>query len=356
MKLKTLMNKIESIYPLSLAEEWDNVGLQVGDPQKEVQKILTVLEVTDEVIKEAEEKGIDLIVAHHPLIFKEPIMNLNYNKNKKLIELIKNDIALYVMHTNIDIAYGGMNDWLCELLKINKPEILKITKKEPISKMEIEVNPIYMETILELLNKLGISKTNNNDENFLMGPKIKRFKKSGNKEVKEIDVVILSFAVTEEQIFLVKKALNQLKKENNIKTFIDIIPLKYAFHNYGIGRIGNIKTQTLEDYAKYISNKLDVEGVKFVGSREKLIKKVAICGGSGSSLIENAYYKKCDVLITGDVGFHDAQKALELGIAIIDVGHYMEIIFNDVMAEFLNMFNGIEAYPSEINTNPFEVL
>lgn len=358
MILKKLMDKIEKIYPLELAEEWDNCGLQIGEPNQNIENILTVLEITEAVVEEALEKNIDLIVAHHPLILFDSIKVFNFSKSRdQLIQkLIKNDIALYVMHTNVDIASGGMNDWLAQELKIKNTNILSVTHKTDLFKVSIEINGDHVDELLGILNELGISKSRSNRQNLLMSPKIKRFQRNNNNKIHEIDVVVVEFNSTEEEFFTLKHYFKKLKYEKKINITYDITPLKFLSISNGIGRYGDIKPQTLEDFANKISRNFKVEDIRIVGSREKIIKKVAVVGGSGKKYIKDAYYKKCDVLVTGDLSFHDAQYALSLGISLIDAGHYLEIIFNDAMEEFLRMFDQIKVFSSEIDTNPFEKL
>lgn len=357
MKLNQLIKKIEEYYPVDLAEEWDNVGLQIGDKFKEVKNILTVLEITPEVLEEALETEADLIVAHHPLILKNPLYNLDYNvgNNRIIKELIKNDIALYVMHTNVDIANNGMNDWLAEILGITNTSILSITKRKALSKVELEVAPEQMELIIDELITLGISKTKSNRQNLTMGPKVKRYQKNNSKDVTEIDVVIISFNANDEQLKEIKYRLDELKYKSSINTRLSIVELKYGSIPYGIGRVGFIKPIALENLASKIKSIFDTEDIRIVGSREKIVQKVGIIGGSGSSYIQEAKRKNCDVLITGDIGFHAAQEAAALGMGLIDAGHYIEIIFNDAIAAFLNVIDEeIIAIASEIDTNPFE--
>ncbi len=359
MKLFQIVNKIEEFYPKHLAMDWDKIGLQLGKKDKEVKSILTALEITDEVIQEAKEKKVDLIIAHHPLIFNS-ISNLNYDDplNKKIIELISLDIAVYVVHTNIDVAYGGLNDWLCEVLKIQKTKIFDKTKSLGLYSLEVEVDVKFVEIILEVLPKLGLGINKKGNENYLMSPKIKRFKnKKVNKSI-EKDTVIIEMIATKDQIVLFKQYSKALKKQKNISLNIKVFKLEGQEISYGLGRVGFVKPQTLESLSSSISKTFNQKDIKIVGSREKIIKKVAILGGSGGDykLIQKAKDMGCDAYITGDVNFHQAQYAKDLGISIIDASHYIEIIFNDGMCKFLKLLDGIKVFSSEVDSNPFEVL
>ncbi|MFV0289019.1 MAG: Nif3-like dinuclear metal center hexameric protein [Mycoplasmatales bacterium] len=352
MVLKDIITNIERIYPRYLAEDWDNVGLQIGSLNKEVKNVLTALEITEAVVEEAIQKQIDVIVVHHPIIFK-PLTNLYYDEaqNKKIIKLIKHDIAVYAAHTNIDIARGGMNDWLGEIIGLDKGKILKTTKRYALFNAEIQVNLKDIEVILNILPKVGIG-VNKKKYNYLMSPKVQRYK--GIKQEKEKDIVVIEVLIQENQIYDLKNILHQLRIKQHILTTLDLYENKNKAIAYGIGRIGYIQPKTLEDLTYFIAQKFKIDNIRFVGSREKVIKKVAVVGGSGASYIKEAHKKGCDVLITGDIGFHAAQEALDLGISLIDATHYIEIVFNDGMAEFLKFFEELNVYASEIDTNPFE--
>ncbi len=359
MKLFQIINKVEEFYPKHLAMDWDNIGLQLGDKNKEIKSILTALEITSDVIQEAKEKKVDLIIAHHPLIFN-PIKDLNYNdpQNKKIIDLISSDIAVYVAHTNIDIAYGGLNDWLCEVLQIQKVKLFEKTSSLSLYSLEVEVDVNNTEIILEVLPKLGLGINRKGNENYLMSPRIKRFKNRKSNKSIEKDTVIIETVATKDQILLFKKYSKALKIQKNISLNIKIFKLEGQEISYGLGRVGYVKPQTLECLSNYINKTFNQQDIKIVGSREKIIKKVAIVGGSGGdyALIKKAKDMGCDAYITGDISYHQAQYAKDLNISMIDASHYIEIIFNDGMSKFLKLLDGIKVFSSEVDSNPFEVL
>ena len=127
MKLRKIIDIIEAKYPLNLSYDWDNVGLLVGDFDSDIKKVMTVIEANEDVIDEAIEKGADLIVTHHPFIFgKLNRVNTGDLKGKLIRKLIKNDVAVYSMHTNFDIAFDGLNDYFMELIGINETEVLDV--------------------------------------------------------------------------------------------------------------------------------------------------------------------------------------------------------------------------------------
>lgn len=259
-KIIKYMNELAPEY---LAEDWDNVGLLVGNKYSTVKKVLVALDCIDSVIDEAIELGANLIVTHHPLIFK-PIKKINSDTlNGIIYKLIQNNISLYSAHTNFDIADGGTNDILANKLGLKNIEILDIT-----------------------------------DE--------------GSKQ-------------------------------------------------YGIGRLGVLdKDTTFLEYAKNIKQILNLSSMNIIGDIDKKIKKVALCTGSGSEYLVKAYEKGADLYISGDVKFHDAQKAQELGICWIDATHYAsENIAMPILAKYLqehSQLNNwqIEVFVSNINGQPFK--
>lgn len=267
MKLNDIITKIENKYPLNLAYDWDNVGLIVGDFDSDIKKIMTVLEANESVIDEAIDKNIDLIVTHHPFIFGKMNKITTENLKGKLIhKLIKNNISIYSMHTNFDIAFDGLNDYFMEIMEIKNTKVLN------------EIN---------------------SDEDYCSG-KV-----------------------------------------------------------YGLGRIGEIeKKVTLRELCIKLKNTLKADSLRVVGDLEKEISKVAVVTGSGSEFAKLALNEGADVILTGDVKYHEAQDILDMGMNLIDCGHFdSEDIFKDVMSDFLkNEFKDIEVMKSEINLNPFNIV
>lgn len=250
----TFKNIFEQLYPKNLAYEWDNVGLQVGTLNKEITNILLSLDLTIEVVEEAITKKANLIVVHHPLIFSAmKSVNTDTFKGKIIEKLIKNDITLYVAHTNFDISNFGMNQILANMLQLKNLTIL--------------------------------------DE------------------------------ITEEE---------------------------------GLGLIGEISTTSMIDYINIVKKTFNIDNARFIGDMNKKVTKVAISGGSGSSNIYKAKFKKADLYISGDLTYHHALDCKAIGLNALDVGHNIEKHF---MVELRNILldKGISVTIeiSSINTNPY---
>lgn len=357
MKLSKIIKNFELFYPQHLAEDWDNVGLQIGDANKEVNKILTVLEVTEDVIDEAIEKEVDLIVCHHPLIFK-PIKSLAYNNShtNKIISLIKNDIALYAAHTNVDTANNGMNDWLGSVLGLERVRPLAIERFEEYLHISIEIGKGQIDEVIDLLSEIGSGEREDVLQKVTVTPTTS-FKAYQQDHQVHDNMCIINAFILETEIPVLKRLMKNYNMKHKQSTiFYTATRTENMRKQYGIGRIGLIKPKTLESLAADIKLKFDIDGVKIVGSRETIISKVAIVGGSGSDYIASAIKAGADVLITGDTSYHQAQHALENNICLIDAGHHLEIIFNDIMRDFIALITEEVVLSSEIDSNPYEVI
>ncbi|WP_300276091.1 Nif3-like dinuclear metal center hexameric protein [Peptacetobacter sp.] len=267
MKLNDIITKIENKYPLNLAYEWDNVGLIVGDLSSDIKKIMTVLEANESVVDEAIDKNVNLIVTHHPFIFgKIKKITTDDYKGKLIHKLIKNNISIYSMHTNFDIAFDGLNDYFMKIMEIKNTKVLD--------------------------------------------------------------------------------------KIDSYQDYCD-------GETYGLGRIGELEESIkLKDLCNKIKKILKADSLRVVGDLEKEISKVAVVTGSGSEFAKLALNEGADVILTGDVKYHDAQDVLDMGMNLVDCGHFdSEDIFKDVMSDFLkNEFKDIEVMKSEINLNPFNIV
>ncbi len=349
MKLIKLIDILEFFYPTDLAESWDNVGLQIGDERANVNRVMTTLEITNDVIDEAIERDADLIICHHPLIFK-PIKNLNFKspQSRMITKLIKNNIAVYVMHTNVDISSNGMNDWLAQVLELKNISILKTLKVKNYKKVCMEVPKNSLNQAIDILNLSGCGQKADvlSQHNIV----------EKERNIRMLDEQTRNEKYYEVSSFILEENLISLRQNVDNKFPYQVYNIDNINQVFGLGRIGTIKPMSLEHFANKIKDLFSLDHVRFVGDREDIIRKIAIVGGSGSDFIIDAKLKGCDAIITGDVGFHDAQLALASKINIIDPGHNIEIIFNDVMADFINLFDEVDCFASEVDTNPFEVI
>ena len=365
MKLNDLIKQIEKKYPLSLAYDWDNVGLLVGDFESEIKKVLVTLEANENVIDEAIENNVDLIVTHHPFIFKK-INKINTRdlKGRLIHKLIKNDIALYSMHTNFDIAFDGLNDYFMEIMGFKNTKILDVTNSQTLYKLAVYVPKTHELVLREALGEAGAGYIGNYSHCTFNTRGIGTFKPDENTnpfigtvgQIEEVEEVKIETIVP--QSILQKTIDKMLKAHPYEEVAYDIYKLENKGESVGLGRYASLDVQTnLQALCEKIKLKLNMNHIRVVGDLNTKIKKVAVVTGAGSDMVRLAKSKNCDVIITGDVKYHEAQDALDMGMTIVDCGHFdTEDIFKDVMKRFLDSVEGVEIIRSEINLNPFIII
>lgn len=330
MKLSKIINILELLFPKNLAEKWDNSGLQIGDQNSEINKILLALDVNDSVVNIAVEKKYDLILTHHPFIFN-PLKSINIGdkKGKIIKELIKNNINLYTMHTNLDVCSNGVNLALAQKLEIIDYKLLSINNEKNLYKLYLYVPIDHAEFMRQKLFEVKAGQIGDYDYcsfNFngmaTFYPREESDPYIGYKnEINYVDETKIEIIVEGAKINKIKEII--YKYHPYEEPAFDIIKLENIKEIYGYGGIGNITECNLLDYAKKVKENLKCSNVKlYCNDINKNVQRIAFCGGSGSSFIDNAIRKKADVFITGDLKYHDIQHALDYNLAIIDAGHY----------------------------------
>jgi len=358
MKLIKIIECLENWAPPILQEEYDNSGLIIGNPNNEIKGILVTLDCTEEILNEAINKKCNLIISHHPIIFDgiKKLNGSNYVENF-IIKAIKNDISVYSLHTNLDNIINGVNKKIAEKIKLNNIKILK-KKNDILSKIEFYTPKIHKEKILKKLFELGAGKIGNyNSCSFQVLGKGTYIPKKDSRPYKgSLNKLENSDEVKVELIYQnhIEDILIQTLKENHpydeVAFFIS--KLNNTSNKIGSGIIGDLKVDTsfLLDNLK---NKFNLKYIKHSKLIKKKVKKIAICGGSGSFLIENAIKSKADVFITSEVKYHDFFKS-ENKIIIVDIGHYeSEQFTKELIFEYLNKkLINIAIHLSKINSNP----
>ena len=365
MKLNDLIKKIENKYPLNLAYDWDNVGLLVGDFDMNVEKVLVVLEANEKVIDEAIENNIDLIITHHPFIFKKMNkINTMDLKGKLIHKLIKNDIALYSMHTNFDIAYDGLNDYFMKLMGFENSKVLEVTNTETLYKLAVYVPNTHVDKVKNALSDAGAGHIGNYSHCSFSSQGIGSFKPldNANPYIGSLGEVELVEEVKIETI-VPNKTLgggisSMIKAHPYEEVAYDIYKLENKGNSVGLGRISKLQDSiTLKELCNSIKEKLNMEHIRVVGNLNDKINKVAVVTGSGADMFKKAKRSGADVLITGDMKYHDAQDALDIGMNVIDCGHFeTEDIFKDAISIYLEDIEGIEVIKSNVNLNPFKII
>ncbi|MCI6737891.1 MAG: Nif3-like dinuclear metal center hexameric protein [Intestinibacter sp.] len=365
MKLCNLIQKIESKYPTNLAYSWDNVGLLVGDYEKEIKKILVTLEANEAVVDEAIKNKVDLVITHHPFIFsKISRVNSGDLKGRLILKLIKNDISLYSMHTNFDIAKDGLNDYFMEIMGFKNCEILEETHSEKLYKLAVYVPVGYEDKIREVLgaNNAGYIGNYSHCTFNTKGKGTFKAEEGTNPFIGEIGYIEKADEVKIETVVqesILNKVVQEVIKAHPYEEVAyDVYELQNQGQKEGLGRISTLdKEMTLEELANKIKSTLNMDKIRLVGNLDSKINRVALCTGAGSDLVKLSKAKGADVLITGDMKYHEAQDALDMGMNVIDCGHFdTEDIFKDVMKRFIDSFEEFETIKSEVYLNPFKII
>lgn len=356
----------EQFSPKRYAMEGDKIGLQVGRLNKPVERVLVALDVLEEVVDEAIEKDIQLIIAHHPLIFRPLKSIVTSDPSGRLLEkLIKHDIAVYAAHTNLDVAKGGVNDLLAEALGLTETKILVPTLQDALKKLAVFVPVDHAESIRQALGQAGAgfigeyshcSFSTDGTGRFMPGEKTNPYiGQAGQLEkVEEIKVETIYPKSLEKAVLSA-----MLKAHPYEEVAYDIYSLDNEGETLGLGRIGKLKeSMTLHEFAKFVKEKLDVKGVRVVGQLTAKVRKVAVLGGDGNKYFQAAKFQGADVYVTGDFYYHTAHDALAVGLNVVDPGHNVEKVMkvgtaNKMMTLATEKGFDVQFIPSAVHTDPF---
>ena len=363
-----LIGMFEGFAPKYLAMEGDKIGLQIGRLNKPVHKVMIALDVLEEVVDEAIEKNVDLIIAHHPLIFR-PLKNITTDElpGRIIEKLIKHDIAVYAAHTNLDVAKGGVNDLLAEALELSDTEVLVPTHEVKLKKLVVYVPVEDSSKVKEAIGDAGAGAIGNYSHCQFSVTGTGQFLPNENSDPYIGQSGQLE-QVEEERIetifpdYLEKSILQAMLKAHPYEEVAyDIYPLDNKGETLGLGRIGRVKEMTLAEFANKVKVALDVPTVRVVGDLDSKVKKVAVLGGDGNKYISSAKFKGADVYVTGDLYYHVAHDAMMMGLNVIDPGHNVEKVMKKGLAHSLSKVCAevgydVEIFPSEQNTEPFQFI
>ena len=329
-RVAELVGLLNSLYPPALAEDWDNVGLQIGDPAAAVERILVCLDAEELAIKEAERLDAQLVISHHPLIYK-PLRRLSPvdEVGRTLFRAIRSDIAVFSAHTNLDRAADGLNDWLAARLGLERCQPLEKPQSGEFFKLVVFVPGGHETELMDALFAAGAGQVGEYDRCSFRSEGTGSFRgregtdpfigQPGKHE--EAEEFRLETIVPVAR--LAKVVARMLKAHPYEEIAYDLIPLANTRTDIGLGRIGRLNEEiSLQQFADQVRKQLAVPTVRLVGEPARIISKIAVCGGSGTSLLSEALRQGADCLVTGDVKYHDAQRARAEGLALIDAGHF----------------------------------
>jgi dinuclear metal center YbgI/SA1388 family protein len=361
-----IIQLFEQFSPKQYAMEGDRIGLQIGRLNKPVHRVMIALDVLEEVVDEAIEKEVDLIIAHHPLIYR-PLKNIMTDQlpGRIIEKLLKHDIAVYTAHTNLDVAKGGVNDLLAEALELSNTEVLVPTHEIHLKKLVVYVPTEQCKQVKEALGNAGAGAIGNYSHCLFSSSGIGQFLPEENANPYIGDKGKLE-QVNEERIetlfpdYLEKKVVQAMIKAHPYEEVAyDLYTLDNKGESLGLGRIGEIQEMTLGEFANIVKNALDVPTVRVVGDLQSKVRKVAVLGGDGNKYISSAKFKGADVYITGDLYYHVAHDAMMMGLNVIDPGHNVEKIMKKGVANYLTKISAekgfdVTIFPSEQKTEPFQ--
>jgi dinuclear metal center YbgI/SA1388 family protein len=360
MRLSLIIKQLEGIAPLQYQEDYDNSGLLVGSEDQEVHAALVSLDCTEAIVDEAIEKGCDLIISHHPIVFKG-LKKLNGKTyvERVILKAIKHGIALYAIHTNLDSVSGGVNKVICDRLGIKDPVILN--PKSGLLKKLVTFCPLAQsESLRTALFAAGAGDISNYSECSFNTEGVGTFK--GNAETNpfvgtpgtrhqepEIRIETIFKAQDERKILL---ALFEAHPYEEVA--YDIYALENKLSNVGSGMVGWLETEMeASEFLALLKNNMQAKVIRHTALLPKKIKKVAVCGGSGSFLLRHAIAAGADAFVTADFKYHEFFDSEEK-IVIADIGHFeTEQFTSNLLIDIIQeKFPNFAIRLTEHNTNP----
>jgi dinuclear metal center YbgI/SA1388 family protein len=360
MKIAEIINVLESIAPPALQEDYDNAGLITGQATWTCTGVLCTLDATEAVVEEAKAQQCNLIIAHHPIVFRglKKITGKNYVE-KTIINAIKNDIAIYAIHTNLDNVFSGVNHKIADKLGLEKRQIL-LPRQNILMKLYTFVPLEQAEKVRTALFDAGAGSIGNYSEcsfnaegkgTFRAGENTDPFVGEKNIRHQEDEVkieVIFPFYQKNKIIAAL------LKAHPYEEVAYDIIALENAYNNTGSGLTGELKHEVSEtDFLDLLKNTFGVQVIRHTELLQKPVKKIAVCGGAGSFLISKAITEGADFYITADIKYHEFFDA-DGKMVIADIGHWeseqftIELLYEILQANFPNF----AVLKTKTETNP----
>jgi dinuclear metal center YbgI/SA1388 family protein len=360
LTINEILAELESFAPLAYQESYDNSGLLVGDRNNSIQTALLTLDCTEAVVDEAIQIGAGLIIAHHPILFSglKSLTGKTYIE-RVLLKAIKNDIAIYACHTNLDNIMDGVNRKLAEKLNLKDLKILE-PRSGILYKLYVYVPKEAENSVRDSLFKAGAGKIGHYEECS--------FNIDGNGTFKPLEDAnpylgsANQFENTQEtkiEVIVPKHRLHEIKQAmKNAHPYEEVaygyIPLENENHYIGSGMIGLLEVPKSEqDFLHDLKKQLHLTSIRHTEFTHKPIQRVAICGGSGSFLLKNAIYQGADAFITADFKYHQFFDT-EGRLLLADIGHYESEqytpeIFYDILSK---KFHNFAFRLSSVNTNP----
>ena len=364
MKLKELCSYFDSSVPVAFQESYDNSGLQIGLPENEISSALLTLDITNEVVDEAIDKGCDLIISHHPLIFSGLKKITGRTLTEKLVyKIIKHNISVYSAHTNLDAIENGVSRKMAEKLKMKNIRVLSPLKNK-LMKLVTYIPESHFQEVTASVFEVGAGVIGNYDYCGFNTPGTGSFRGNegskpflGKKGIisyeKEVRFETILFSHLKEKVINALLAVHPYEE-----VAYDLYNLDNDNINAGLGCIGELNEALGEnDFLKLLSEVFNAKGIRYSEPTGRKVKKVALCGGSGASLISKAISSGADAFVTADIRYHNFFDA-DSKLLLVDTGHFesefysIEILYDLVIKKFPKFAVRF----SETNTNPINYL
>ena len=345
MDIRCVINAIEAFAPRALQESYDNSGLQAGDVTKDCKGVLLTLDVSEQTVEEAASLGCNLIISHHPLLFKGiKTLTPASSTGRILISAVKNDIAIYSAHTNLDNARRGVSARMAAKLGMTDVEVLQ-PQRSTLLKLVVFAPSTHSEAVKQAMTEAGAGRIGDYDSCTYTMEGTGSFRAlSGARPFVGQEGSIHHEPETRIEAILHRSLLGKvtaamLKAHPYEEPAYDIIPLENADRYAGSGAVGNIGETTAGEFLENLKSVFGCPAVRYCGELNRRISRVALCGGSGAFLIGDALAAGADIYVTGDLKYHDfTENAGKIMLA--DIGHFesencTKEIFHDILsAEF----------------------
>jgi len=360
MKIKELIQYLELVADPALQESYDNSGLQCGQTDAEILAVMICLDITEEVLDEAIEKGCNLVISHHPLLFKALKQITNQNMTARCItKAIKNNLTIYSAHTNLDNISHGVSFTMAEKLNLKNLKILRPLSAQ-LKKLVTFVPTDYADAVRTAMFEAGAGHIGHYDQcSFnLQGEGTFRAGKESNPFVGKMGQQHHENETRIEMIMpahVQKPVINaMIEKHPYEEVAYDIYPLENINAQFGAGLIGELENSMSPDlFLKNLKDKLRTNCIRHTSLPTQPIKRVALCGGAGSFLLNDAIHQKADIFISADFRYHSFLEA-DNRITIADIGHYeSEQFAQDLLQQLITRkFRTFAVHLTSIITNP----
>ncbi len=373
MKIKDIAEQIEKIVPLNLAQDWDNVGLLIGDGQKNVKNILLTIDVTNDVVTEAKQLKADLIVSYHPVIWEGLKKITSEARGSIVLELIASGIAVFSIHTALDAATGGVNDGLAEIIGIEDGKPIgdyvvnpasdnaqhglrhyKLVVFVPVKSLAAVSNSVFAAGAGAIGNysHCGFGAEGTGTFLPLEGARPAVGKKGKVEKVTEIRFETIVPAEKLDEV------VTAMKKAHPYETpAFDIIKLYDSGNKFGLGRIGRLaKPLRIEQIIERIKKYTGAQAVGLIGKEKRLVKTAAVCAGSCGKLINLVIAAKTDLYLTGELKHHQALAAQEAGLTCICLSHTVSerFILKKFAKQLQKLLKSVTIRISKKDADPFK--